>query len=146
MIQNPPASPYEIRKPLLGYEASIRGLASLYYSTAAFFLASMLVFMSVAFKLEDYKARFLILACCMVPLFVFFVILAPGISHLRPWSRTVSLVISAIGLMAVPLGTLILSLVLGSALTTISTGLAFMGGASMAGGASMVLVVAGKAA
>ena len=101
------ASPFEIRKEHIGHEASIRGVALLYYFVSVFIGLGSLGFLFLAVSQETSRLRFLILTAFLLGLAVLYAVLARGIRRLKPWSRTPATVLACIGLLGFPLGTLI---------------------------------------
>src|SRR5439155_25121322 len=103
-------SPFEIRKKHIGHEASVRGVALLYYFVSVFIgLTGLLslVFVFVPVLGEASRLRFVIIAAFLIGLAALYATLARGIRRLKPWSRTPSTVLACIGLLGFLLGTLI---------------------------------------
>lgn len=104
------ASDVETRNKYLSHEASIQGIGALYL-LGAFFLviigAGLLVAGVVAIATGGADAIGLILGLVYVPLGILQFWVGKGLRTLNPKVRTAAIVLSAIGLLGFPIGTLI---------------------------------------
>lgn len=101
-ILHQPTDPESIRSAYLKHEAQVKSIGSLYWIGAFFVAMALFAAPMSALEAEHY-----------VVLALFAVILAAqitlgyGLRRLKAWSRIPSIILSAIGLLAFPLGTII---------------------------------------
>ena len=101
-----------IRKKFLSHEASVKSLGLLYWlgSIFGFLGVAVYLFMGIALLAEQETVAgvtMLVAAPIMLVIAVLQMFLARGIRNLKPWARICGIVLSAIGLIGFPLGTLI---------------------------------------
>ena len=106
-----------IRKKFLSHEASVKSVGLLYWLGSIFVLiaAGMYLFMGIALLSEQEAAAgitMLIAAPIALVIAVLQMFLAVGIRKLKPWARICAIVLSAIGLIGFPIGTLISAYIL----------------------------------
>jgi hypothetical protein len=110
-IVNESPNDVEIRTSHLEHEASIRGIGLLYYFVSSFMFvtASLLAFISFMAKeappLSPLQLSWVLIF--LSALGIFYWTLARGIRRLHRWIRIPSTILSLIGLVGIPLGTLI---------------------------------------
>ena len=96
-----------IRQEHITHEASVRSVGILYLLSAAFAaIAGVVIAFAGAFG-DSNNGLMLGLGSVYVVLAVVSFLLGRGIRQLRPWARTTSIVLSCIGLLGFPVGTLI---------------------------------------
>ena len=110
-----------IRQAHIKHEASIRSIGILYYIGAALCLIGVAIgtwnMIHISSLRESVGAdvaliaaetsRMIVSIVVSIALTIIPIIAAVGIRKLRPWGRVVSIILSAIGLIAFPIGTLI---------------------------------------
>ena len=104
-VDDVPASPEAeaIRRAHISHEASIKAVGILYYlGGAVSTLAGIAALVSASSEVESAVIMLLLLALGVGSLFAGW-----GVRALRPWARIVGCVLSAIGLLGFPIGTLI---------------------------------------
>ncbi len=96
-----------IRREHIKHEASIRSVGMLYYISATFvILAGLALLVPYLNGMRD-EALTGVLAFVYPPLGVLSIFIGRGLRSLRPWARTTCIVLSAIGLLGFPMGTVI---------------------------------------
>lgn len=95
-----------IRQEHIKHEASVRSIGVLYYIGGAFMLLASLAMLPSWSRLMDSPLLAVIMPIYLV-LGVVSIVLARGIRALQPWARTGSIVLSILGLLGFPLGTLV---------------------------------------
>ena len=104
------ATPFEIRKEHIEHEASVRGIALLYYFSSFFFIilasALLLPWLLAGPVPGASLLGALIVVAFVIGLAALSAIEARGIRRLKRWSRAPATVVACIGLLGVPLGTL----------------------------------------
>jgi hypothetical protein len=103
----PAASEAEsIRKDHIKHEASIRSIGMLYYLSGVFMLLAAIGLIVAGFAGTEQSIAFGLAPVYLV-LGVLSIAVARGIRALQPWARTTCIVLSVIGLLGIPIGTLI---------------------------------------
>lgn len=104
----PPDDPEAIRKSHINNETSIKSIGALYYLAGAFFLIGGIASFANVSSIEDLSD---LGEAAAYGLFLFFgfilFVVASAIRKLKPWSRIGIGILSGIGLLAFPMGTLI---------------------------------------
>lgn len=104
----------QIRQAHLSHEASVKSIGSLYYLGAILLSLGFLGYMGTLFSFSRKGAAggseitiLIVSALLMLGLIVLQWMLARGLRDLRPWVRIPTIILSIIGLLGFPLGTLI---------------------------------------
>jgi len=95
-----------IRQEHIKHETSVRSVGTLYYLGSFMMLIGGISLLTVGFMGEQTQLGFVVGPIYLV-LGALSLVLARGIRQLKPWARTTSIVLSAIGLLGFPIGTLI---------------------------------------
>ena len=97
-----------VRQTYLNHESSVRSIGILYYIAGTLFglLGTAGVFVEPEPSDEPELPAAVVVGLCLV-LGVGYLLVGRGLRKLRPWSRIVSAVFAAIGLLGFPVGTLI---------------------------------------
>ena len=105
-----------IRKRYLSHEASVKSIGLLYWIGGVFGALATIAYLILAVGLltkgDPTGVITLLLAVFMGGISAFQIALARGLRHLQPWSRIGTIVLSAIGLLGFPIGTLISAYIL----------------------------------
>jgi hypothetical protein len=102
-----------MRQQYLSHEASVKSIGTLYMLGAIFFipigLGVVTMAISGAFEAdEQLPAAFMVLVGCMYfGIGILQAATAIGLRRLQPWARIVAAILSAFGLLGIPIGTLI---------------------------------------
>lgn len=116
----PPLSEVDqIRKDHIGHEASVKSLGQLYFLAGLGIAMGLVIAGFAVFSVEDPLT--VLQAVAMVAGLAFCVLffwLAGGIRRLRPWARMPAAILAAIGLLIIPVGTIINAYVLYLLLST----------------------------
>lgn len=100
-----------IRQEHIKHEASVRSVGILYYIGGAVSVLGGLVLLPLAVT-EQAGFAYAIGGVLLLVLGGFSLIVAHGIRQLKPWARTACIVLSVIGLLDIPIGTLISAYIL----------------------------------
>ena len=95
-----------IRQEHIKHETSVRSVGTLYYLGGFLMLIGAISLLALGFMGQDTQFGFLVGSIYLI-LGALSLVLARGIKQLKPWARTTSIVLSAIGLLGFPIGTLI---------------------------------------
>lgn len=96
-----------IRKEHLNHEASIRAVGALYYlSTLGILAAGLIPFFTGPSPDED-RVTLFITGVLLLAMAAGFFMVARGLRNLRPWTRIPTVLLSVLGLLGFPVGTLI---------------------------------------
>jgi hypothetical protein len=110
-IMNASPNAVEIRTEHLEHEASVRGIGLLYYFVSGFLcLLGSFMLLTTFLAANSPPLRFpqmLWVGTLLFALGFFYWKMARGIRQFRIWTRTPSTILSVIGLLGIPLGTLI---------------------------------------
>ena len=100
-----------VRREHIKHEASVRSIGTLYYIGGAFSILGAVALLIVGFGARDepsmpmgFLTVFFVLYAALGVLAIF---VARGIRQLRSWARTAATVLSIIGLLGIPVGTII---------------------------------------
>lgn len=96
----------EIRREHIKHETSVRSIGMLYYLSGGLmcFLSILMLGGLLASKLDGLMSG---LGLAYLAIGVLMLFVARGVRQLKPWARTTTIVLAAIGLLGFPLGTLI---------------------------------------
>ena len=101
-----------IRRAHIKHEAQVKSIGSLYWIGAAFILIGLFFLPVSNMKRDDWTGL-----AVLAGLLVFQIVVGAGLRRLKPWARVASIILSALGLLAFPIGTiinLIILIILGS--------------------------------
>jgi len=96
----------EIRREHIKHEASIRSIGALYYLSGGLMCVLAIGLFTGAFATRT-EPFMMGVAVAYVAIGVLMLFVARGVRTLRPWARTTTIVLAAIGLLGFPVGTLI---------------------------------------
>lgn len=110
-VSGPVSEAEAVRREHIKHEASVRSIGTLYYLGGAFMIIGAVVLLTVALGARGDGSPPIVLATVFVILYaalgVLSIFVARGIRQLKSWARTVATVLSIIGLLGVPVGTII---------------------------------------
>ncbi|MET0497735.1 MAG: hypothetical protein ABW106_05615 [Steroidobacteraceae bacterium] len=95
-----------VRREHIKHETSIRSIGLLYYFSGGMFCIGSVVLLVASFNIS-LELPVAIVCSIYLVLGILVLFLARGIRNLRPWARKTSLVLSGIGLLGFPVGTLV---------------------------------------
>jgi hypothetical protein len=96
----------EIRREHIQHEASIRSMGMLYLLGGGLSLVASVFGLAGSFAGEQ-TALITVLMTVYLALGILLIVTGRGVRRLQPWARTIAIVLSCIGLLGIPLGTLI---------------------------------------
>jgi hypothetical protein len=107
-VYSPGTMEEEVRRAHIKHEASIRAVGFLYLLSGAFLaLGGTGLLVATSAVLRDERSMLAVLGVGYLAGAAVSIVTGIGIRRLRPWARIVSIVLSAIGLLGFPVGTLI---------------------------------------
>lgn len=101
------SSAEEIRRAHIKHEASVKSIGLLYYLGGFFLIIAMIASLRNAFSGATQGILAILIPIALVAIGIFQIITAFHLRKLRPWSRIAAIVLSAIGLIGFPIGTII---------------------------------------